>query len=295
MNRTRSGVVVTPNTEKQRSAAKGFTLVELLVVIGIIAILIGILLPGLQSARRAAYSVKCQAALREIGTSFALYANEYKGMWPVAVHEVNTTAGVRLPIDVERRWYDLVAKYITKKDISTAADISKIRANSVIWGCPEWGRIQGNVNSLDDYRPGYGMQYYPGTYFENTTAAKFMTDYAYIRQDRTRGIYVPQSKWGKRGAERGVLADSMTHIINVPGYATYDYSAVQAGGWQPGPASDPYTNGGKAFYVDASRHLKPGQKANDRVRGMNMLFCDGHVSPVSVREAWSAITLKGAP
>jgi prepilin-type processing-associated H-X9-DG protein len=28
------------------------------------------------------------------------------------------------------------------------------------------------------------------------------------------------------------------------------------------------------------------------VKGMNMLFCDGHVSPVSVREAWSAITLK---
>lgn len=101
-----------------------FTLVELLVVIGIIAMLISILLPALSRARAAANLVKCQAQLRQIGQALQLYAaQDHGGYLPPG-----SAPGVYVPgypgyNAYNARWYET---------LSTTLDPSK--GNTETWG-----------------------------------------------------------------------------------------------------------------------------------------------------------------
>jgi len=259
--------------------SRGFTLVELLVVIGIIALLIGILLPALQKARRSANSLKCLSNLRQIGSAYFLYASEYKGAWPVAVHAINDT---RYKMAEEHRWPDMIAPFVSSTRDFKYDNLEELRKNSVIWGCPEWTKIDQNDGSFaDKVRVGYGMNYYAT--FKDPDGVKIL---AYIKADGT-GEYVKQVKWTK-SAERGLVADAVAHIIQTP-----NTMSLAGGHWQPFYAVDPADV--NQIFVDATRHAKPGTTKEQSYGnpGFNMLFCDGHASPVSVRDAWNAINNPG--
>ena len=68
---------------------RGFTLIELLVVVALIGILIALLMPALNSARRHAQRVKCMSNVRSIGLAFQMYANENRGWFSEAAHTWN--------------------------------------------------------------------------------------------------------------------------------------------------------------------------------------------------------------
>ena len=83
----------------KRERATAFTLVELLVVIGIIAILIGILLPTLRKAHMAAQRAQCQSNVRQLFIGVSLYCDNNHDWYPTVAFWANGAGYVQYPDD----------------------------------------------------------------------------------------------------------------------------------------------------------------------------------------------------
>jgi prepilin-type N-terminal cleavage/methylation domain-containing protein/prepilin-type processing-associated H-X9-DG protein len=112
-----------------RRLLHGFTLVELLVVIGIISVLIAMLLPALNKARESAKQVSCASNLRQIGMAAQMYANENHGWLPYAEY----TSSIK--------WYTVLEPYLK----------NKTRVTGGAWTCP---------STQDNFWLGYGWNYH---------------------------------------------------------------------------------------------------------------------------------------
>jgi len=172
-----------PTGVGNRNSAKGFTLVELLVVVGIIALLIAILLPSLQEARKSAIAIKCKAALREIGNATLMYASENKQYLPPAKLNGNGSVGYNV-YGIEYLspsgehdgptffstvnppyWQSFLSKYVTKSKQGTSAQTASeadLAHRSIFWGCPAWdGYLTGAIGDMNRLQTGLGWNGWP--------------------------------------------------------------------------------------------------------------------------------------
>jgi prepilin-type N-terminal cleavage/methylation domain-containing protein/prepilin-type processing-associated H-X9-DG protein len=228
------------------SSRRAFTLVELLVVIGIIAVLIAILLPALNKARRQANQIACSSNLHQMGMAMIMYTNEwqyYPGCYGVS-HAGDSIAA----------WPTRIRKYL---------------GGQKVFRCPsqiqdfEWVVDQPNPPVVDNTHAnsadvGYGYVLGEGLLLKNS--AKFTYGYndwgthELATPQRGLGGDIANPTFGQLKASRVRRASDMISITD-----------IQA-------ASNIY-----CFNVDPVNYSEREWPSNVHRGGSNVLYCDGHV------------------
>jgi prepilin-type processing-associated H-X9-DG protein len=222
-----------------RTDLSAFTLVELLVVIGVIAILIGILLPVLARAREQANSVKCMANLRTQGQGMAIYT-QTSGYYPGLRVNLSTTAWAAV-------W--------------PARLRAALGGNRDVFLCP----------SRDPDRFGW-----TDTLGTEPAAAAWMTGYGYEVGERMLGGFTPFS-YGYNGVNISGLGSDVSPGPRQPPYKGEVRATrvrVPAG---MVAIADAQGDGSNDLVIYLNRDPNIPHPGPIHRGGANVLFCDGHV------------------
>jgi prepilin-type N-terminal cleavage/methylation domain-containing protein/prepilin-type processing-associated H-X9-DG protein len=313
-----------------RRSRAGFTLVELLVVIGIIAVLISILLPALSAARRQANTVKCLSALRQVGACFMLYARDYKGVMPLVRGESNdgSIPYERFHSDSgDKYWTDWLMPYYNKNAVSTGTPtVAQFDAarKTVFWGCPNWTpQIGGTAGSygyqyaaeyggvLRVFETGYSMNPFPA-YKPNYPADPYALLPVNEALVRSNAMGRPHGKWYQlsqftQPAERLLVADANLWLLLFSPTDSSGTIVPQPVARYAADSASPHTG---LTNLDRYRHGKPpaiksGKFGSDPVTtsskadpnggktAFNVLFADFHAATLfDIRDGYKAIRMR---
>lgn len=269
---------------------RGFTLVELLVVIGIIALLMGILLPVLGKARQQAAATKCLNNLRQFGSGWQMYADANKGI--VAPGRLpkydgeDSTYGMADGEQYRPRWYELLGatmKHFATKKVKPSEDDSWTIENPLFLcpARPEWTNSRNyvygyNYQFLGNARPrgiNYG-QMQPG---QKVQWIKYPVKASSIKASQT--VMAADSM--------GTAAGKPTHRRN-PHYndGTKDIDAWGNKGWALDPPRLITAGGKQSDMADPERRAPENRSGPDPRHGnrVNVVFCDGHAETMALQD-----------
>jgi len=281
---------------------RGFTLVELLVVIGIIALLISILMPALSRARKSANTTKCLSNLRQVGTAFQLYAADFRGKFPV-VRQDTPDDGSGKAITFNIWWTDTIAPYVSKvarATSSNAASLDEVRG-TVLWGCSEWN---GRNATLNQYDTGYGMN------GQVTTMPDYPAPGVNTPKEEYAMRWLPTTYPGKyysfgsvrMGSERVLVGDSVIWFLNANASAgNVGEAGLPGQPMNPSTLSAAVTRTPKGLMdFDMFRHGTVSNETDGTYRkfssgkiACNAVFYDGHAETItSPGQAYHSIFMK---
>ncbi|MGN6626385.1 MAG: type II secretion system protein [Tepidisphaeraceae bacterium] len=248
---------------------RGFTLVELLVVIGIIAVLISILLPSLQKARFTAQTIKCLSNVRQLSTAVMMYCNDNKGYYPRAGQQGTNPTG-------SLHWTTLIFKYAGSNPRVFECPVITDYFDIFSSGNPQGGNMILANGTVVHARLGYkvnGLR--QGTSARTQPYASpfgpiadLKSGSTYIEPTDSTGAVVPRTmKAGTVGVDTVMIADSFGQNIGPTNYG--DLSARDFGGTNSQSLQS--FNGSFMSYGIASHHFK----------NCSIAFADGHCELVA--------------